>query len=155
MSISSKLQTILDKNQVRYSRVSHVPTYGAQFAAAVMHAPGKEVAKTVVLRSGKRRLLAVLPAPYHVDLQRLAAIVGGPVTVMEEKECDKLFPDCEHGAVPPFGELYGLPVYMDKALEEDLEILVNAGTRSDAIRMSSADFIRIVKPNVCSFATKS
>ena len=155
MSISTRLKSVLETNHIEYSPISHVPTYSAQFAAAVMHAPGKDVAKTVVLRSGKTNLIALLPAPWHINLQKLGAVVGAPVGIVEEQECNKLFPDCEPGAVPPFGELYGLPVYMEAALAADPEIILSAGTHSDAIRILSADFIRLVKPKICSFAERA
>lgn len=154
MSMPERLESILERNHVHYSPISHVPTFSAQYAAAVMHAPGKDVAKTVALRAGKNNLLAVLPAPCHVNLKKLSALLGVPVGKIEEQECYKLFPDCEPGAIPAFGELYGLPVYMDQALAEEPEIILNTGSRSDAIRMSSVDFIRIVKPHVCMFAEK-
>ena len=117
-----------------------------------MHAPGKEVAKTVVLRGGESNLLAVLPASYRINLKNLSTLVGAPVGLLEEKECNILFSDCEPGAVPPFGELYRLPVYLDEALAEGPEILFSVGTHSDAIRMANADFVRLVKPQVGSFA---
>lgn len=148
----ARLKTILDHEHVAYSTVLHVPTYSAQYAASVMHVPGKEVAKTVVLRSGKNVLLAVLPASYQISLEKLSAVVGSRVQLAEERECSRLFPDCEPGVFPPFGELYGLPVYLDKALTEDPEIILSAGTRSEAIRMSNADFVRLVKPKIRSFA---
>jgi len=106
------------------------------------------------LRSGEQVLLAVLPASYHVNLRSLGKVIGSPVELLDERECYKLFPDCQPGAVPPFGELYGLPVYLDEALAEDPEIIFSAGTLSDAIRMGNADFVHLVKPRICSFAEK-
>jgi Ala-tRNA(Pro) deacylase len=155
MSIPQRLKSTLDSNHVPYSAVMHVPTYGSQFAAAVMHYPGKEVAKTVVLQANGSKLLAVLPASYRVNLRKLGVYVGSPVTLVDELECAKLFPDCEFGAFPPFGELYELPVYLDEDLAEDPEIVFNTGSRSDAIRMKSADYIRLVQPKICSFAEPS
>ena len=121
----------------------------------VLHVPGKEVAKTVALRAGKENILAVLPASYRINLQKLSALVGKPVALLDEEQCDKLFPDCEPGAVPPFGELYNVPVYLDEALAEDPEIIFSAGTRTDGVRMGSADFMRLANPRVCLFAEKS
>jgi Ala-tRNA(Pro) deacylase len=112
------------------------------------------VAKTVILRAGQQVLLAVLPASYHVNLAKLAALVGTPVELVDERQCNKLFPDCQPGAVPPFGELYGLPVYLDEALADDPEIIFSAGTLSDGIRMGNADFVHLAKPRICSFADK-
>lgn len=152
MTMPSRLKAHLDEAGVQYSPVTHIPTYSAQYAAAVMHAPGKEVAKTVAVRAGDKVLLAVLPAPYHINLKKLAALAGAEVRLLDEAACNKLFPDCEPGAIPPFGELYGLPVYMDQALAEDPEIIFSAGTRSDAVRMRKADFVRLAKPRIESFA---
>lgn len=154
MTIPARLKSHLDEAHVSYSQMSHISTYSTQYTASVMHVPGKEVAKTVVLRGGGNNLLAVLPASYHINLKRLSVLVGLPVELLEEKECNKLFPDCEPAAVPPFGELYRLPVYLDEALAEDPQIIFSAGTHSDAIRMSNADFVRLVKPRVCSFAER-
>jgi Ala-tRNA(Pro) deacylase len=152
MMMPARLKSILDQEHVGYLAFSHVPTYSAQYAASVMHVPGKEVAKTVVLRTGKDVLLAVLPASYQINLEKLSAAVGARVRLVEENECNGLFPDCEPGVFPAFGELYGLPVYLDGALAEDPEIILSAGTRSDAVRMGNADFVRMVKPKIRSFA---
>jgi Ala-tRNA(Pro) deacylase len=155
MTIPARLKSHLDQARVSYSPVSHVPTSGSQYAAMVLHVPGKVVAKTVALRAGNQNILAVLPASYHINLKKLAGIVGQPVGLLGENECDELFPDCEPGAVPPFGELYHVPVYLDEALAEDPEIIFSAGTRSDGVRMGNADFVRLARPRVCSFAEKS
>jgi Ala-tRNA(Pro) deacylase len=155
MAIPARLKSHLEQAHVGYTPVSHVPTMGSQYAAMVLHVPGKEVAKTVALRAGKENILAVLPASYRINLEKLSAIIGKPVALLEENKCDKLFPDCEPGAVPPFGELYGMPVYLDEALAEDPEIIFSAGTRTDGVRMGSADFMRLAKPRVGSFAEKA
>ena len=152
MTMPARLKSHLDQIKIPYSQISHIPTYTAQGAASVMHVPGKEVAKTVVVRAGEKTLLAVLPASFHVNLNKLASIVGCDVRLATESECYALFPDCEPGAVPPFGELYGLPVYMDEALADDPEIILSVGTHSDAIRMGNADFVHLAKPQICSFA---
>lgn len=154
MSIPTQLKSHLAEAHIFYSPIYHIPTRAAQFTAAVLHVPGQEVAKTVVLRAGKTTLLAVLQASCHVNLKKLEAGVGAPVQLLDKQECSTLFPDCEAGAIPPFGELYGLPVYMDQALADNPEIIFNAGTRFDAIRMGNADFVRLVKPHICSFAEK-
>ncbi|HUJ32439.1 MAG TPA: YbaK/EbsC family protein [Candidatus Acidoferrum sp.] len=150
-----RLKSILDHEHVAYSPVSHAPAYSAQYAAAVMHVHGKDVAKTVVLRAGKDIVLAVLPASHRINLEKMASAVHSRVELVEEEECRRLFPDCEAGVFPAFGELYGLPVYMDEALAEDPDIIFSAGTRSEAIHLSNADFVRLVKPRICSFAERS
>lgn len=146
MTMPARLKSHLDQAKISYSQSSHIPTYTAQGAASVMHVPGNDVAKTVVLRAGEKTLLAVLPASYRVNLNKLASIVGSDVRLATESECYGMSPDCEPGAVPPFGELYDLPVYLDEALADDPEIIFSVGTHSDAIRMGNTDFVSLAKP---------
>ena len=152
--IPPRLKEHLQQARVSYTHVVHMPARSAQYAASLMHVSGKEMAKTVALRSGPQVVLAVLPASYHVNFSNLAKVTGAQVELLDERECYKLFPDCQHGAVPPFGELYGLPVYLDEALAEDPEIMFSAGTLADGIRMGNADFVHLAKPRICSFAEK-
>jgi len=154
MTMPARLETHLEQAHASYTRVPHIPARSSQYAASLLHVPGKVVAKTVVLRAGQQVLLVVLPASYHVNLEKLAGAVGTPVKLIEEQECYQLFPDCQPGAVPPFGELYDLPVYLDESLADASEIIFNAGTLSDGIRMGNADFVHLVKPRVCSFADR-
>ena len=132
--------------------MTHATAYTAQGAASTMQISGRELAKTEVLRAGEEMILAVLLAPNHLRLERLAAEVGKSVWVATEQEFSTLFPDCELGAMPPFGSLYNLAVYVDESLADDEEIVFNAGTHRDAIRMRYEDFVRVVKPKVCSLA---
>src|SRR4029434_693114 len=115
---------------------------------------GKELAKTVVLWTGEEMILAVLPAPNHVGLDKLAAELGRSVRLDTEQAVSSLSPDCELGAMPPLGSLYNLPVYVDESLAADQSIVFNAGTHRDAIRIRYDDFVRLAKPKVCSFAQK-
>lgn len=154
MTMPARLESHLTKHHVAYGRVFHPPIHGAQETASVMHYPGKEVAKTIALRAGHKALLAVLPASHHINLERLGVVVGGKVHILDERKCAELFPDCETGAVPPFGELYGLPVFMDQALVENPEIVFCAGTLSEGIRMGNVEFMHLVKPRVGDFAEK-
>ena len=154
MSISIRLKSFLDEKQIPYSVLTHTTAYTAQGAAAAMQISGKELAKTVVLWAGKEMILAVLPAPNHVRLDTLAAEVGESLRLATEQEFSTLFPDCELGAMPPFGSLYNLPVYVDESLAADEAIVFNAGTHQDAIRIRYEDFARLAKPRVCSFAKK-
>jgi Ala-tRNA(Pro) deacylase len=151
MSISTRLKSFLDENQIPYPVMTHTKAYTAQGAAATMQISGKELAKTVVLWASEEMILAVLPAPKHVRLDKLAATVGNSVRLATEVEFSSLFLDCELGAMPPFGSLYNLPVYVDEALAADEAIVFNAGTHRDAIRMRYDDFVRLAKPRVCSF----
>jgi len=154
MLMPERLESHLDHNHIAYSLILHVPTYSAQVAASFMHFPGKEVAKTVALCAGEKVLLAILPASYRINLEKLSGIVGGRLELLEQERCNETFPDCETGAIPPFGELYDVPVFLDEALAEDAEIVFGAGTLSESVRISSADFVRLVKPKICSFAEK-
>ncbi len=154
MSISARLKSFLDEHHVAYSVVTHAPAYTAQAAAAVMHVPGKEIAKTVALYAGEDALMAVLPASYHVSLKKLGHLLGRPVRLGTEQEFINLFPDCELGAMPPFGQLYSLPVYADESLAADEYIVFNAGTHRDAVRMRYEDFARLAQATVGHFAEK-
>jgi Ala-tRNA(Pro) deacylase len=155
MHMPRRLESHLKENHTVYSVIQHAPTYSAQVAAAIMHIPGKEVAKTAVLCAGEKVLLAMLPASYRINFEKLSAIVGEKVQLVEEQKCDQMFHDCEAGAIPPFGELYGVPVYMDEALADDPEIVVGSGTLSESLLISNADFVGLVKPMICSFADKT
>jgi Ala-tRNA(Pro) deacylase len=155
MLMPKRLESHLDNNHVAYSLILHVPTHSAQVAASLMHFPGKEVAKTVALCAGEKVFLAILPASHHINFEKLSAIVGDRVQLLEQQKCNEAFPDCETGAVPPFGELYGLPVFLDEALAEDEQIVLGAGTLSESVRIGSADFVRLVKPKICFFAEKA
>jgi len=134
--------------------MTHTTAYTAQGAAATMQISGKELAKTVVLWAGEEMILAVLPGPNHVRLEKLGTELGKSVRLATEQEFSSLFPDCELGAMPPFGSLYNLPVYVDESLAADEAIVFNAGTHRDAIRIRYDDFVRLAKPRVCSFAHK-
>ena len=154
MSVPARLKSFLDSNQIPYETLSHSTTYTAQGTATLMQISGKEVAKTVVLRAGElgeETILAVLTGPKHVKLDKLAAAIGNPVRLATELEFSSLFPDCELGAMPPFGALYNLPVYVDESLAKDKEVLFNAGTHHDAVRMAYEDFVRLAEPKICSF----
>jgi Ala-tRNA(Pro) deacylase len=154
MLMPQRLESHLGKNHIAYSFIVHVPSHSTQVAASIMHVPGKEVAKAVALYAGEKILLAVLPASYHINFEKLSATVGEKVQLMEEEKCNEQFPDCESGAIPPFGELYDVPVYMDEALADNPEIVFGAGTLSESVRIGNADFVRLVKPEICSFAEK-
>jgi Ala-tRNA(Pro) deacylase len=154
MTVTTRLKNLLEEQKIHYSLVMHPPTFTAQEDAAALHVPGKEVAKTVVLHGAKGMYVAVLPASHRVEFTKMSAVAGDTVRLASEEELGKLFPDCELGAMPPFGELYGIPVLVDESLAADEDIVFNAGTHREAIRMAYADFERVVKPRVSSFAVK-
>lgn len=148
----TKLQRFLDDNSVLYTRISHSLAYTSQGIAALAHIPGRELAKTVVVKIDGKMAMAVLPASAHVDLTRMrAAVRANAVELATEAEFKDRFPDCETGAMPPFGNLYELPVFVDDSLTRDKEIVFNACSHRELIRMAYADFEQLVKPKVLSF----
>ncbi|HTP68074.1 MAG TPA: YbaK/EbsC family protein [Dongiaceae bacterium] len=156
MSVPQRLKFFLQSNHISYENIPHSTTYTAQGTAALMRISGREIAKTVVLRAGppeqEHTILAVLPGARHVKLDKLSALVGQPVRLADELEFAGLFPDCELGAMPPFGALYNLPVFMDESLARDKEVVFNAGTHHDAVRVAYTDFVRLARPTICAFA---
>ncbi len=150
----NKIKSFLDSHHVKYVVVSHSPAYTSQEVAASAHVSGREMAKTVVVELDGRKALAVLPANQKIVLQDLREVTGtDDVRFVPEQEFRTLFPDCEIGAMPPFGNLYGLDVYMAPALTEHEEIAFNAGSHTELIRMAYRDFERLVQPRVMSFTT--
>jgi Ala-tRNA(Pro) deacylase len=151
----TNLRRFLDENRVKYVTISHSLAFTAQEVAATAHVPGQELAKTVMIKVDGKMAMAVLPASFKVDLNRLsAAIEAGKVELADELEFRQLFAECEVGAMPPFGNLYGMEVYVADVLAEDEEIAFNAGTHTELIRMKYADFNRLVQPQVVTFAKR-
>jgi len=149
----TKLKEFLDANKVKYVAISHSVAYTAQGIAALVHIPGKELAKTVVVRIDRDLAMAVVPASCHVDLALLKKAAGAStVQLATEDEFKDRFPDCETGAMPPFGNLYGMTVFADEGLTEDQEIAFNAGSHRELVRMAWLDFERLVKPKMMKLA---
>jgi Ala-tRNA(Pro) deacylase len=150
---ASKLSEYLDSNQIRYVTIKHSGAYTAQEIAASAHVKGKELAKTVIVKVDGELVMAVLPSAYQVDFVELARALGkGKVRLAVEQDFGGRFPDCELGAMPPFGNLYDMPVYVAQALAEDDEIAFNACSHTELIRMKYADFERLVQPKVLKFS---
>ena len=146
---AKKLKEFLDSKGAKYESVSHSPAYSAQRVAASAHISGKELAKTVIVRIDGEFAMAVLPASCRVHLGRLkSALSASHAELATEAEVEKLFPDCEKGAVPPFGNLYDLDVYVAEQLTADEEIVFSAGTHKELMRTSYKDFARLVEPKV-------
>ncbi|HKW61361.1 MAG TPA: YbaK/EbsC family protein [Candidatus Acidoferrum sp.] len=154
MLMPRRLESHLDVKHIPYSMIFHAPAVTAQIVVSAMHLPGKAVAKAIALQAGTREILAVLPAAYRINFEKLSAFAGAQVRLLDEDAFSELFPDCERGVISPFGELYGVPVYLDEALAEDPEIILSAGTHCDCVRMGSVDFVQLAEPQVCSFAEK-
>jgi Ala-tRNA(Pro) deacylase len=143
----STLRAFLDRNEIKYLVISHSLAYTAQGIAALTHIPGQELAKTVILLVDGRLAMAVVPASFRVDLFKLKKYLSaGAVELASENEFRDQFPDCETGAMPPFGNLYGLDVFADQSLANDKEIAFNAGSHRELVRMSFSDFRTLVKP---------
>ncbi len=148
-----KLKRFLDQNEIKYQIIAHPTTYTAQLTAASSHVAPDILAKTVMVILDGEFAMAVVPAPRRVDLTALHSSVGAhTVRLASELEFKEKFPDCDAGAMPPFGNLYGMKVYVDEAVAGQKEIAFNAGTHTQTIRMGCADFLRVVKPVVLKFA---
>lgn len=153
--LGKKIKEFLDSHQVKYISVTHSPAYTAQQIAQVAHIPAKELAKTVMIKIDGKMSMAVLPADHKVDFYLLKHKTGtDSVELASEQEFRALFPDCEVGAMPPFGNLYEMEVYVDEALEEDEEIGFNAGSHSEIIKMAYKDFESLVKPKIVDISIK-
>lgn len=149
---AKKLKEHLDKEKVKYVSIQHSPAYTAQEVAASAHVSGKEMAKTVIVHIDGKTCMVVLPANRYVVLDDLREMTGeANVSFATEEEFKDLFPDCEIGAMPPFGNLYDLPVYVEPSLAEREEIAFNAGSHTEAIKMAYRDFERLVRPKVITF----
>jgi Ala-tRNA(Pro) deacylase len=152
MSITPRLQSYLNQNQMTYGVMEHAPRYTAMEIAQALHVPGNEFAKVVVARADEQYIMAVVPAPCKVDLGALSRATSAKrVELASEQEMSRLFPDCEVGAEPPFGNLYGIPVWVDSRLTEDEHIVFEAGNHQAALRMKFIDFVKAVRPHVMVF----
>ena len=155
MSIARRVKDYLEQNTVPYSHCTHRLAYTAQEVAAAQHVPGKQMAKTIVLKTDSQFVMVVLPAVMKINMKALRdELPFSHVELATEKEFAELFADSELGAMAPFGNLYGLPVFVDKSLVEDAEIVFNAGTHVDTIRIKYADFSRLVKPVIVDAAIR-
>ena len=146
---AQKLKQFLDSNDIRYVSIQHSPAYTAQEIAASAHIKGKELAKTVIVKIDDRFCMVVLPASFHVHMGHLQdALKAQSVSLATEEEFKSLFSDCEVGAMPPFGNLYDMDVYVAEELTEDEEIAFNAGSHTELVKMAYKDFENLIKPKV-------
>jgi Ala-tRNA(Pro) deacylase len=151
-----KLKAFLDENNVKYVTVKHSSAYTAQEIAASAHVAGKKFAKTVIIKIDGKMAMAVLPASYQLNFKFLHDIFGTQqVTLATEAEFKYAFPDCEVGAMPPFGNLYDMEVFVAESLAEDEEIVFNAGNHTESIKLKYEDFERLVHPRVFRFSQKT
>jgi Ala-tRNA(Pro) deacylase len=151
-----KLKAFLDENNVRYVSIKHSRAYTAQEIASSVHVSGNEFAKTVMIKIDGHMAMAVLPASYQVDFELLRKAFGTQkVTLASEAEFIRFFPDCDIGAMPPFGNLYDMPVYVAESLVANQEIAFNAGSHTEIIKLSFEDYQRLVQPNIFKFSWKT
>jgi Ala-tRNA(Pro) deacylase len=149
-----RLRTFLDQNGIHYTQQSHITAYTAAGVASVAHVKGKEMAKAVMVLADDKLVMLVVPATMHIRLrQAKMALKARQVFLASEADFAHVFPDCEVGAMPPFGNLYGIPVFVDESLTRDKEIVFNAGNHREIIRMSYVDYVRTVAPQVVNIAT--
>jgi Ala-tRNA(Pro) deacylase len=150
-----KLKDFLDRENVKYVSIYHSIAYTSQEIAASVHVKGREMAKTVMVKLDGKLAMTVLPASHQVDFERLKRASGAQgVTLATEEEFEDLFPDCDIGAMPPFGNLYGMDVFVSRTLTEDKEIAFNAGSHYELIRLAYKDFEKLVNPKIADFSVK-
>ncbi len=143
----SRLKEFLDKEHVKYVTIAHSPAFTAQEVAETTHIPGKEIAKTVVVKIDGKMSMVVTPASEHINLNKLKETLGAvKVELASETEFKGSFPDCETGAMPPFGNLYDMKVFVSQTLREDEQIAFNAGSHSELVRLPYTEFERLVEP---------
>ena len=151
---ATKLKAFLDNHGVRYVNIRHSVAFTASEVAESVHVKGRDFAKTVIVKIGHMMAMVVLPASRRIVLHDLREMLGSnELRLATEAEFKGAFPDCEVGAMPPFGNLYGMPVYVAASLTEETEISFNAGTHSEVIQMAYDDFAELVKPMVLDFVT--
>ena len=151
---AGKLKSFLDQEKIKYVNIIRSTAYTAQEVAASAHVTGRELAKTVIVKLDGQLAMAVLPANRKIVLQDLREVTGSDqVKFATEEEFKQAFADCETGAMPPFGNLYGMDVYVAQSLTDNEEIAFNAGSHTEVIRMGYKDFERLVQPKVVSFTT--
>jgi Ala-tRNA(Pro) deacylase len=149
-----KLEKFLDGKGINYVRITHSAAYTAQKTVAAAHIPGKALAKTVILKVDGKMMMAILPASRKLDLSLLKEAVGvNKVEMANETEFKDMFPECEIGAIPPFGNLYGMDVISETILAENEVIAFNAGSHTEVVKLSYKDFLELVKPKVATFSS--
>jgi len=149
-----RLKTFLEHHGIQYTQQTHATAYTAAGVASVSHVKGKEMAKAVMVLADEKLVMLVVPANTHIRLkQAKSALKAHQVFLASEADFAHVFPDCEVGAMPPFGNLYGIPVFVDETLTRDKEIAFNAGNHRELIKMSYAEYERVVQPQSVSVAT--
>jgi len=148
-----RLEKLFHEKKVKFSVAKHAEAFSAQRVAGLLHIPGQQLAKVVMVKADDQWAMLVLPAPYKLDFAKVKKVLkAADVRLAREEEFAGLFPDCEVGAQPPFGSLYNLPVYVDRTLTIQPEIAFPAGSHREIMQIAYADFERIVQPTVADFS---
>lgn len=145
---AKRLKQYLNTHNIKYVSISHSLAFTALEIAKSAHISSKEMAKTIIVKIDDQPVMVVLPAAYKMDLKILSEVFGAAVTLADEPEFSRLFPDCEVGAMPPFGNLYDLDVYVAESVTERETIAFNAGSHSEVIKMAYKDFEKLVQPKL-------
>jgi Ala-tRNA(Pro) deacylase len=152
---AQKLKRMLDGRSIRYISINHSPAYTARETAASTFVPRREFAKTVIVDLDGEKIMAVLPASRHVDLEALRGLAqASAARLATEDEFRELFPDCEVGAMPPFGSLYDKRIFVDQMVAEVDDLCFNAGSHEQILRMECGDYLKLEQPVVGAFAIK-
>ncbi len=147
MACRKRLERLFREESVRFSVSRHEEAYSAQRVAGMLHIPGQQLAKVVMIKANDQLAMLVVPAPERVDLAKAKkALKADRVELAGEKDFASCFPDCEVGAMPPFGNLYEMDVYVDRSLSTQSQIAFPAGSHREIMRVAYADFERIVEP---------
>jgi Ala-tRNA(Pro) deacylase len=153
MKCRERMEQYLRENGAGFEVMTHSQAYTMQEVAAALHVPGKQVAKVVMVKADGEMTMLVLPAPYRLDFAKVRATLDAKkVNLAEEEDFVDLFPDCETGAMPPFGSLYDLPVYVEQSLAEEEDIVFRIGSHRETMKVAYADYARLVQPQVAEFA---
>ena len=154
MNIPKRVIDCLEQNKIRYEVLKHTEAVTAQRIAQAEHVKGRHHAKVVMVKAGAQHVMAVVPADHQIDLEKASNAMGQPASLDREADFKTLFPDCATGAMPPLGNLYGVQTFVDKRLAEQDYIVFEAGTHSDAIKLSYRDYEKIAQPRVADIAVK-
>jgi Ala-tRNA(Pro) deacylase len=153
MQCKERLEQYLRDNDVPFETMTHTQAYTMPEVAAALHVPGKQVAKVVVVKADGKTVMLVIPASHRLSFAQVRAVLEAKkVSLAKEEEFADLFPDCAVGAMPPFGNLYDVPVYVDQALTEEANIVFRVGTHRHTMKVAYADFARLAQPAVGEFA---
>jgi Ala-tRNA(Pro) deacylase len=153
MTCRERLEQYLRENSAGFEVMTHSQVFTMQEVAAALHVPGSQVAKVVIVKAEGEMAMLVLPAPYRMNFDQVRALLGTEkARLANEEEFAALFPDCDTGAMPPFGNLYDVPVYVDRALAEETNIVFRIGTHHETMKLAYIDFARLAQPTVGEFA---